>query len=63
MDQQKMRQAYEKQQTHEGREALRVRKELAQRFSVVLNRPMKVGLISALRDGETGEIARYFIAE
>lgn len=63
VDLKEMRREYERQQTHEGQEALRVKLELATRFSVVLNRPLKVGVIQPLRDSKTGEITRYFIAE
>lgn len=63
VDQKELRREYEKQNTREGQEALRVKRELAARFSVVLNRPFEVGVIQPLRDGKTGEITRYFIAE
>ena len=58
-----LKRKYEKQQTHEGQEALRVKRELAERFSKMLNKPMKVGVFSALKDGRTGETTGYFIAE
>ena len=63
VDQKEMGREYGRQMTHEGQEALRVKRELAARFSVVLNRPFKVGVIQPLRDGKMGEITRYFIAE
>ena len=63
VDQKELRMEYEKQNTHEGQEALRVKRELAARFSSVLNRPFEVGVIQPLKDGKTGETTKYFIAE
>lgn len=63
MDQQTMKEEYEKQQTREGQEALRVKRELAAQFTKVLNRPFRIGVIQPLKNSKTGEIAQYFIAE
>lgn len=63
MNQQEMKEEYKHQQTHEGREAVRVRRELAAKLSMILGRPMKTGVINALIDGNTGKTTRYFIAE
>lgn len=63
MDQQRMRSEYERQQTHEGQVALRIKRELATEFSAVVNKPIKVGMIQPLINAVTGEVEKYFIAE
>ena len=63
VEQQELKAEYQRQQTHEGQEALRVRRELAAIFSKVLNRPLRVGVVRPLVDGRTGETTGYFIAE
>lgn len=45
MNQQELKAEYDRQQTHEGQEALRVKREMAAKFSKLLNRPFKVGTI------------------
>ena len=63
MNLQQMKAEYERQQTHEGQEALRVKRELAAKFSGLINRPMKAGIVQPMRNGSTGKITGYFIAE
>ena len=63
VEKQEMKAEYQRQQTREGREALRVRRELGEIFSKVLNRPFRVGVVRPLVDGRTGETTGYFIAE
>lgn len=63
VEQQELKAEYDRQQTHEGREALRVRRELVAAFSKVLNRPLRVGVVQPLIDSRTGKTTSYFIAE
>lgn len=63
MEKQELEAEYQRQQTHEGREDLRVRRELAAIFSKVLNLPLRVGVVRPLVDGRTGKTTSYFIAE
>lgn len=63
MNQQELKAEYDRQQTHEGQEALRVKREMAAKFSKLLNRPFKVGTIQPIKNYITGETTNYFIAE
>ena len=63
MDQRTLKAEYERQQTHEGQSALMMKRNLAEQFSKVLNKPMKIGVVQPLINAQTGKTTKYFIVE
>ena len=64
MTQAEMKREYEWQQTPEGKKALEIKREMTRRFASVTGKaPNEVGAIQPLKNGNTGLIDRYYIAE
>lgn len=64
MTQAEMKEEYELQQTPEGKKALDIKRELFRKFAGVTGRPPReIGAIQPMKNGRTGLIDRYYIAE
>lgn len=64
LNQAEMKKEYERQQTPEGRKALEIKRELANSFAKITGKkPREIGAIQAMKNGKTGLIDHYYIAE
>lgn len=54
---------YKKQQTEEGQQALRVKKNLARKICKIAKIKLQVGEIRPLINAKTGQVIQYFIAD
>lgn len=64
MTQAEMKKEYERQQTPEGKKALAIKRELSKEFAQITGKkPREIGAIQPMKNGRTGLIDRYYIAE
>ena len=64
MTQAEMKKEYERQQTPEGKKALEIKRELSRKFARITEKaPREIGTIQPMKNGKTGLIDRYYIAE
>lgn len=53
---------YKKQQTEEGQQALRVKKNLARKMGEIANAKLQVGEICPFINAKTGQVMQYFVS-
>lgn len=64
MNQAELKKEYERQQTPEGQKALEIKRELSKEFAKITGKkPCEIGAIQAMKNGRTGLIDHYYIAE